>query len=79
MENILELFKEELDKKSLSFNKKPILIGGMAKEYYGIRKTGLDIDLIICDFDYTLLAEKYPDNRKDIWGDMGIVLEPFEI
>ena len=21
----------------------------------------------------------YPDNRKDIWGDLGVILEPFEI
>ena len=48
-------------------------------EYYGLRKSGSDIDLVICDEDYQLLAREYPDNRKDIWGDLGVVLEPFEI
>ena len=80
MENVIETLKRVFDsKKSLNFKRKPILIGGMAKEYYGIRKTGLDIDLIICDEDYQILAKKYPNNRKDIWGDMGVVIEPFEI
>jgi hypothetical protein len=79
MEMVIELLKKEYNKKSLSFKKKPILIGGLAKEYYGIRKTGMDIDLVICNEDYQMLAKKYPDNRKDIWGDMGVVIEPFEI
>jgi len=80
MENVIETLKRVFDtKKSLNFSKKPILIGGMAKEYYGIRKTGMDIDLIICEEDYQILAKKYPNNRKDIWGDMGVVIESFEI
>ena len=48
-------------------------------EYYGLRKAGADIDLVICDEDYQALALAYPDKRKDIWGDLGVVLEPFEI
>ena len=48
-------------------------------EYYSLRKSGADIDLIICDEDYQALALAYPDNRKDIWGDLGVVLEPFEM
>jgi len=48
-------------------------------EYYGIRKAGADIDLVICDEDYQVLALAYPDSRKDIWGDLGVVFEPFEI
>jgi hypothetical protein len=39
----------------------------------------MDIDLVICNEDYQIFAEKYPDNRKDIRGDMGVVIEPFEI
>jgi hypothetical protein len=80
MENVIELLKRAFDeKKSLTFKRKPILIGGMAKEYYGIRKTGKDIDLVICEEDYQILIKKYPNNRKDIWGDMGVVIDPFEI
>jgi hypothetical protein len=51
----------------------------MAMEYYGLRKSGADIDLVICDEDYQALALTHPDNRKDIWADLGVVLEPFEI
>ena len=79
MSTVISLLEKQLDEKSLHFTKKPILIGGMAMEYYGIRKSGADIDLVICDTDYQSLALAYPDNRKDIWGDLGVVLEPFEI
>lgn len=51
----------------------------MAKEYYGIRPSGADIDLVICDEDYQMFAQKYPVNRKDVWGNLGVVLSPFEI
>lgn len=79
MSEVIDLLEKQLKEKSLNFTKKPILIGGMAMEYYGMRKSGADIDLIICDEDYQTLAHEYPDNRKDIWGDLGVVLEPFEI
>ena len=61
------------------FSQKPIVIGGMAMEYYNIRKAGDDIDLVVCDADYQRLSQLYPDNRKDIYGDLGVVIEPFEI
>ena len=79
MSAVIDLLEKQLKEKKLHFMKKPILIGGMAMEYYGLRKSGADIDLVICDDDYQALARKYPDNRKDIWGDLGVVLEPFEI
>lgn len=55
------------------------LVGGMAMEYYGIRKSGNDIDLIITDEDYQRLSREYPDKRKDIYGDFGVVIDKFEI
>ena len=79
MNEVIDRLKKQLEDNNLVFTKKPILIGGMAKEYYGIRKSGPDIDLVICDEDYQALAGKYPDNRKDIWGDLGVVLGQFEI
>ena len=79
MNEVINHLDKQLKECSLEFTKKPILIGGMAKEYHGIRKSGSDIDLVICDQDYQLLAQKYPDNRKDIWGDLGVVLGQFEI
>jgi len=62
-----------------SFIKKPLLIGGKAMEYYGLRKAGLDIDLVIHNNDHKILMEKYPNNIKDLYGDIGICEYGFEI
>ena len=35
-------------------------------EYYGLRKCGSDIDLIISDKDYQILAQKHPGCRIDL-------------
>ena len=37
------------------FKHKPLLIGGKAMEYYGLRKAGLDIDLVINNSDHKIL------------------------
>lgn len=79
MSDVILLLEEKLKANDLHFEKKPILIGGMAMEYYDMRKSGADIDLLICDKDYQVLANKNPDNRKDIWGDLGVVIDSFEI
>jgi hypothetical protein len=54
----------------MSFSSKPIIVGGLAMEYYGLRKCGDDIDFIITDEDYQSLAKKYPDCTMDTWGDL---------
>lgn len=77
--NIVNHVNEIFISSNLSFSKKPILIGGMSMEYYGMRKSGEDIDLIITNDDYQMLAQKHPDQRKDLYGDLGIVLDKFEI
>jgi hypothetical protein len=46
---------------------------------HGMRKSGADIDLVICNEDYYRLANAMPENRKDIYGDLGVVIGPFEI
>jgi hypothetical protein len=79
MSDVINLLKQKLETEGLCFSKKPILIGGMAMEYYGMRKSGLDIDLVVCDNDYQMLAHKYPEKRKDLWGDLGVVIGEFEI
>lgn len=79
MKNVVNNVKEMLKSSNLSFIEKPILIGGMAMEYYGMRKAGADIDLIITDEDYQALAQKYPNERKDLYGDLGLVIGKFEI
>lgn len=79
MNEVIQMLTRQIEECGLTFTKKPILIGGMAKEYHGIRKSGADIDLVVCEEDYQTLAKKYPNNRKDIYGDLGVVLGPFEI
>jgi hypothetical protein len=80
MFEVIEKINNELQQgQDLTFSSPPLVIGGMAMEYYGIRKSGVDIDLIISDDDYQRLAVKYPEKRKDIYGDLGVVIEPFEI
>lgn len=71
MKDIVNRVTEMLTASKLSFKNKPILIGGMAMEYYEMRKAGDDIDFIITNDDYQALAEKYPDQRKDLYGDLG--------
>lgn len=79
MNQVIIDVNESLNEIPLSFMKKPIIIGGMAMEYYGMRKAGRDIDLIISQDDYHVLFEKYPDNKKDLYGDLGFIINKFEI
>ncbi len=79
MNQVIIDVNEKLNEIPLSFIKKPIIIGGMAMEYYGMRKAGRDMDLIISQDDYHVLSEKYPDNKKDLYGDSGFIINKFEI
>ena len=70
-----------IDFKQLDYNfvHRPLLIGGMAMEYYNLRKAGNDIDLVIHSEDHRMLVEKYPNNIKDLYGDIGVCEFGFEI
>ena len=68
-----------LGKLAYHFYDKPLLIGGSAMEYYGLRKTGADIDLVISLHDHENLRRQYPDHIKDLYGDIGICEFGFEI
>lgn len=61
------------------FLDKPVIVGGLAMEYYGLRKHGEDIDFIVTDRDYQRLKVQFPQNRKDIWGDFGVQVNGFEL
>lgn len=79
MRETLHDVMKQLKSSNLKFSCKPILIGGKAMEYYDIRKSGEDIDLVVSDADYQALAEQYPEKRKDLYGDLGMVIDEFEI
>jgi hypothetical protein len=61
------------------FIRKPLIVGGKAMEYYGLRKAGLDIDLVVSNEDHENLKNKFPNNIKDLYGDIGICEYGFEI
>lgn len=69
----------DLAKLNFTFSTKPLLIGGMAMEYYGLRQSGADIDFVVTPEDYERLAAQYPDHLKEIWGDLGVCPFAFEI
>ena len=71
--------KIDFSRLDYSFKKKPLLVGGMAMEYYNLRKAGRDIDLVIDKEDHEILKTKYPNHIKDLYGDIGICEFDFEI
>jgi hypothetical protein len=75
--NPLEIIN--LKELEIIFDDKPIIVGGMAMEYYGIRKHGDDIDFIVSNRDYLKLETRYRNCRKDMWGDFGIRVNEYEM
>ncbi len=68
-----------LSKLGHTFATKPLLIGGMAMEYYGLRQSGADVDFVIMQEDYDALAKMYPENLRDLFGDKGVCVYEFEL
>jgi hypothetical protein len=68
-----------LEKLAYRFQDKPLLIGGKAMEYYGLRKAGVDIDFVISLRDHERLKKLYPEHIKDLYGDIGVCEFEFEI
>jgi len=69
----------DLGKLNFTFTTPPLLIGGKAMEYYGLRPAGADIDFVITQDDYVRLRAQYPENLKELWGDLGVCPFEFEI
>jgi hypothetical protein len=68
-----------IQKLGYEFLDKPVIVGGLAMEYYGLRRHGDDIDFIVTDRDYQRLKFIFPDHRKDVWGDFGFMVNGFEL
>ena len=71
--------KIDLASLQYKFGDKPLLIGGKAMEYYGLRKAGLDVDLVVSLRDHDSLKNLYPDDLKDLYGDIGVCVFEFEM
>jgi hypothetical protein len=69
----------DLSNLDYTFTQKPLIVGGMAMEYYGLRKSGRDIDLIAPSEDIAALIQLYPGRVKDLWGDLGVCPGDYEI
>lgn len=69
----------ELGKLNYTFSTPPLLIGGKAMEYYGLRPAGRDIDFVVTEADYLGLRAQYPDCLRELWGDLGVCPFEFEI
>lgn len=69
----------DLSKLDYKFLTKPLLVGGKAMEFYDLRKSGKDIDLIVTTEDYLGLARKYPSYKRDLGDDLGVTIYDFEI
>ncbi len=67
-----------LQKLNYSFNMRPLLFAGKAMEFYGLRKSGADIDFIVTPQDFQRLVRRYPNHIKQIDGDLGICTGEFE-
>ncbi len=69
----------DLGKLNFVFGTKPLLIGGMAMQYYGLRPSGADIDFVVTREDRARLAAQYPNHQRDLYGDLGVCVYEFEI
>src|SRR5260370_12216930 len=69
----------DLAKLCYTFQTKPLLIGGKAMEFHGLRLAGDDIDFVITRGDYAGLVELYPEHTKDLFGDLGVFPYQFEL
>ena len=52
--------KKGLSLTKYKFEKKPLVVGGLAMEYYGIRKTGHDYDYMVSKKDWKQLKKIHP-------------------
>ncbi len=69
----------DFSKLDFKFSVKPLLVGGRAMEYYGLRKSGKDIDLIVVGEDYLRLSQRYPESVRNLGGDLGVCVHDFEV
>ena len=60
------------------FQQKPLIIGGHAMEYYGLRDAGNDIDLLVAEEDFQRLTSLYPAIASPM-GDEGVRVETVEL
>lgn len=79
VDQIDSLVAASLRRLGVTLHTKPVIFGGLAMEYYGLRAHGDDIDLLVSPEDLAMLWARYPDRRKDMWGDLGLLVDGVEM
>ena len=69
----------DLDRLGHAFTRPPLVIGGVAMQWHGLRPAGADIDLVASAADVEALLHRFPDRAKNLWGDLGVCPFEFEI
>lgn len=68
-----------LDRLGYTFTTPPLLIGGAAMGWHGLRAPGEAIEFVVTRADYEGLAARHPKQLKEQRGDLGVVVEPFAL
>lgn len=67
--DIHKLIMKGINLSNYNFKQKPLVVGGLALEYYGIRQNGHDFDYIVSSEDWKILKEIYPENINLFGGE----------
>ena len=63
--------KKGLKLTNYKFEKKPLVVGGLAMEYYGLRKTVHDYDYVVSKKDWNKLKKIHPEKVLLLGGKKG--------
>ena len=69
----------DFSKLDFLFSAKPLLIGGKAMEFYELRPAGEDIDLLVAEEDYFVLAQSNAGQIKTSGQDTGLIVAGYEL
>jgi hypothetical protein len=70
-QEIKELIMRGIKSTNYLFINKPLVVGGLALEYYGIRNSGPDYDYMISSADWKQLKKLFPDKTNFLKGNTG--------
>ncbi len=77
--DMYEKIMRNMEGLGLFFQSKPIIIGGLAMEYYGLRRCGDYMDFVITNDDYETTLAMFFEEQKDVWGDLGFRIKDYEL
>ena len=60
--DLYELIMKGINLSNYKFKEKPLVLGGLALQFYGIRDSGHDFDYVVSSEDWNILKTLYPDN-----------------